>query len=121
MAKLLGPDFIALMVSDMERSKAFYTGQLGLTPAPQSPPDAVVFQTQPVPLAIRKPALDLSETDKLGWGVALWVAADDAEGLHQSLSDAGVNIVQLPFDGPFGRTFAFLDPDGYRITVHQNR
>jgi len=120
MAKLIGPDFIALMVSDMDRSKVFYTKQLGLRAAPQSPPDAVVFQTQPIPFAIRKPALDLEAVDKLGWGVALWIAADDADGLHQSLKDAGVNIAQPPFDSPFGRTFAFLDPDGYRITVHQN-
>jgi predicted enzyme related to lactoylglutathione lyase len=27
-------------------------------------------------------------------------------------------IVTPPFDGPFGRTFAFADPDGYVITVH---
>ena len=23
-----------------------------------------------------------------------------------------------PIDGPFGRTFTFADPDGYRITLH---
>ena len=27
-------------------------------------------------------------------------------------------IVTPPFDGPFGRTFALADPDGYVITVH---
>jgi len=26
--------------------------------------------------------------------------------------------VTPPFDGPFGRTFALADPDGYVITVH---
>ena len=24
----------------------------------------------------------------------------------------------VPFDGPFGRTFTFPDPDGYAVTVH---
>jgi len=27
-------------------------------------------------------------------------------------------IVAAPFDGPFGRTFAFADPDGYHVTLH---
>jgi len=26
--------------------------------------------------------------------------------------------VTAPFDGPFGRTFSFADPDGYVVTVH---
>ena len=25
-----------------------------------------------------------------------------------------------PFDGPFGRTFVFADPDGYRLTANEN-
>jgi predicted enzyme related to lactoylglutathione lyase len=29
-----------------------------------------------------------------------------------------VRIVTPPFDGPFGRTFAFADPDGYVVTLH---
>jgi hypothetical protein len=31
----------------------------------------------------------------------------------------GVPIVIEPFDGPFGRTFAMADPDGYRITIYE--
>ncbi len=30
----------------------------------------------------------------------------------------GVSIATEPFDGPFGRTFAVADPDGYVITLH---
>jgi predicted enzyme related to lactoylglutathione lyase len=26
--------------------------------------------------------------------------------------------VTEPFDGPFGRTFVFADPDGYAVTIH---
>ncbi len=56
MARILGPDFLALQVRDLEASRTFEA--------------------------------------------------------H------GVPIVQQPFDGPFGRTFSFVDPDGYTITVH---
>ena len=37
---------------------------------------------------------------------------------RMSLPLDGVTVVTEPFDGPFGRTFAFADPDGYVVTVH---
>jgi quinol monooxygenase YgiN len=49
--------------------------------------------------------------------VSLWIAATDADMLHAQLSEAGVPIVLPPANGPFGRVFAFRDPDGYTITV----
>ena len=48
--RVIGPDFIALQVSDLEVSAAFYSEQLGLERAAQSPPGAVVFATTPIPL-----------------------------------------------------------------------
>ena len=119
MPKLIGPDFIALQVRDLEVSKRFYLERLGLTPAQRSPPDAVVFEIKPIPFAIRKPMVNLDATSKLGWGVSLWIACDDVEGLHLSLVDAEVTITTPPADGPFGRFFVFLDPDGYAVTAHQ--
>jgi catechol 2,3-dioxygenase-like lactoylglutathione lyase family enzyme/quinol monooxygenase YgiN len=116
-AKLLGPNFIALQVRDLEASKAFYVERMGLTPMPQSPPGAVIFETEPVPFGIREPLVDLDATSLLGWGVSLWIAATDADLLHARLSAAAVPIVLPPATGPFGRFFAFRDPDGYTITV----
>lgn len=115
---VLGPDFVALQVRDLEASAAFYTEQLGLVRAPASPPGAVVFATQPIPFAVREPTVDLDAVERLGWGVALWLKVDDAQELHDRLSEAGTSIAVAPFDGPFGRTFAFLDPDGYTVTAH---
>ena len=114
----LGPGFVALQARDLHASADFYTERLWLTRAPASPPGAIVFATQPIPFAVREPAVDLDSTDRLGWGVALWFAADDAQSLHDDLVAHGVPIVTPPFDGPFGRTFACTDPDGYTITVH---
>ena len=59
MAKIIGPDFLALQVRNLEVSRTFYTEQLGLELAPQSPPHAVVFATSPIPFAIREPAVNL--------------------------------------------------------------
>jgi Glyoxalase/Bleomycin resistance protein/Dioxygenase superfamily len=79
-----------------------------------------VFGTTPVPFAVRDPlpGVDLDAADRPGFGVALWLHASDAQALHDRLAAAGVPIVTAPFDGPFGRTFTFTDPDGYALTIH---
>ncbi|GAA2017518.1 VOC family protein [Pseudokineococcus marinus] len=121
MATVTGPDFIALQVRDLEAAAAFYEDRLGLRRAPSSPPGAVVFATRPVAFAVREPlpGVDLAAVSpRPGVGVALWLGADDAQGLHDDLAAAGVPVVAAPVDGPFGRMFTFLDPDGYAVTVH---
>ena len=118
MAKATGPDFVALQVRDLEVSRRFYTELLGLEVDPKGPPGAVVFRTEPIPFAVRGPLVDLDAVDRLGWGVALWMKCDDADGLCRSLRSGGVEIAQEPSDSPFGRTFAFVDPDGYTVTMH---
>ena len=119
--RLIGPSFIALQVHDLEASKTFYLEQIGLTASPHMPPGAVIFNTKPIPFAIRTPMVDLEATSKLGWGVSLWIAATDADALHAELVEKGVPILLSPADGPFGRFFSFRDPDGYAITVHTEK
>jgi predicted enzyme related to lactoylglutathione lyase len=118
-----GPDFIALQVRDLEGAAAFYEGRLGLHRAPFSPPHAVVFATAPIPFAVRdaQSDVDLDSVGQPGLGVALWLHSTDAQALHDSLDAAGVLILQPPFDGPFGRTFAFADLDGYAVTIHDKQ
>ncbi len=118
MPHLIGPDFIGIQVEDLEAARTFYTEVVGLTVAANSPPGAVVFETRPVPFAVRTALVDLKETDKLGWGVAIWFGCDDADALHDHLIEHGTPIVFAPKEGPFGRYFAFRDPFGYTITPH---
>jgi predicted enzyme related to lactoylglutathione lyase len=117
---ITGPDFIALQARDIEAAAAFYEQQLGLRRAPASPPGAVVFATTPVPFAVRQPLPGASPdaATRPGAGVVLWLKADDAQAVHDRLAAAGVPIIAGPADGPFGRHFAFADPEGYVITVH---
>jgi predicted enzyme related to lactoylglutathione lyase len=119
-----GPTFIALQVRDLDRAANFYQTRLGLKPTPTSPPGAVVFDTKPASFAVREPLpgvdLDAARPNP-GIGVALWLHAQDAQALHDSLAADGVRITVAPFDSPFGRTFTFSDPDGYAITIHDQR
>ncbi|HUQ58546.1 VOC family protein [Lentzea sp.] len=116
-----GPDFLALQVRDLTSAAEFYETRLGLRRLPASPPGAVVFDTAPISFAVREPlpGVDLDAAHpRPGLGVALWLHADDAQAVHDELASANVPIVTAPFDGPFGRTFAFADPDGYVVTIH---
>ena len=118
MPHLIGPDFIGIQAADLDAARKFYTEVVGLTADPNGPPDAVVFNTKPIPFAVRTPLVDLDAVETLGHGIALWFACDDADALHGHLTAKNVKIVFPPKDGPFGRYFAFKDPFGYMITAH---
>jgi predicted enzyme related to lactoylglutathione lyase len=118
---VLGPNFIALQVRDLDAAADFYEGRLGLRRAPVNAPHAVVFATTPVVFALREPlpGVDLDAVSPhLGVGVTLWLQSDDARALHDDLAAAGVPIIAGPVDGPFGQIFTFRDPDGYAVTIH---
>ncbi|MCJ1698554.1 VOC family protein [Rathayibacter festucae] len=123
---ITGPDFLSLQVRDLERSAEFYETRLGLSRRP-GPPHAVVFDTAPIPFAIRTVLIPFASRDNLpgtqlpaepGRGVALWLHATEVAALHDDLAAAGVPITSAPAEGPFGLTFTFADPDGYLITLH---
>jgi predicted enzyme related to lactoylglutathione lyase len=118
-ARVLGPDFLAVQVRDLERAAAFYERELGLERAPGPPPGVVAFQTSTIPFAVREPlpGTDL-DAGPPGLGVSLSLRVDDAQALHDHLRSRGVPVLMDLFDTPYGRTFVFQDPDGYAIAVH---
>ena len=121
MAKLLGPDFISLQVRNLTASRMFYIELLGLTVDERfDNPDVVLFDTNSIPFALSAAKVNLNEAPQPGWGMTLWIDCDQVNALHAKLQAAGVTIIAPPFDGPFGRTFVFADPDGYRLTANEN-
>ena len=86
-------------------------------PSPRPAPSCSPPRRSRSPSPGRRPAWTWARPTG-GAGVALWLRADDAQALHDKLAAAGVRIVTAPADGPFGRQFAFADPEGYLITVH---
>ncbi len=121
MSRVIGPDFVALQVRDLEASRRFYVDVLGLDVDPDGPPHAVVFDSTPIPFAVRTPLIDLDGAGRLGTGMMLWVDCDNVDGLFDRVGASGATITQPVSDGPFGRQFGFLDPDGYAIVADENR
>ncbi len=118
MAKIMGPGFLALQVHDLEKSKEFYTEALGLKVHPFSSEDAAVFDTQPIPFAVRKALVPLDTVSQLGHGVVIWLLADNSQDVYQKLKERGAKIVKEPTEGRNGVEFRFQDPDGYVINVY---
>jgi len=117
MTAISGPDFITLIVSDLEVSYNFYKVKIGLTESPEKRPNAYAFTTTPCGFAIRQSS-DRQKTDNPGQGIIIWLHTSDATTLHDELKKRGVPIVEDLRQGPFGMTFSFRDPDGYIMTIH---
>jgi predicted enzyme related to lactoylglutathione lyase len=114
------PGFISIAVSDVQRSAEFYERYLGaVRDTFDFGPNATAF--------VGWPAFALSSARRPGQpgpspdttSIQLWWRASDAQALYQRAKADGVQVLAEPFDGPFGRTFAMADPDGYRITVYE--
>ncbi|QJD77205.1 VOC family protein [Spirosoma rhododendri] len=112
--------FVSVQVSDLAASTLFYRDTLGFQPVPQSPPDACIFATQSgATFAIRKPLVDLNQTDQLGWGVGLWFAVDSLDDFLQRI-DGQATLIRGVQATPFGNTAIIADPDGYWLTIQES-
>jgi Lactoylglutathione lyase and related lyases len=117
MTEISGPDFITLLVSDLERSHTFYRDLIGLKESPEHRQGAQAFATTPCGFAIRQSAAT-SSRERPGHGVIVWLRTSDATALHAELQGRGVPIVEELRQSPFGMTFSFRDPDGYVLAVY---
>jgi len=114
------PGFISIAVTDVERSAAFYQTYLGaIRDTFEWGPQSAVFVGWPTFAlsSVRRPGQPGPSPETTT--IQVWWRASDAQALHDKAAGAGIPILQPPFDGPFGRTFAMADPDGYRITVYE--
>jgi predicted enzyme related to lactoylglutathione lyase len=114
------PGFISIAVSDAQRSAAFYEEYLGaIRDTFDFGPEAVAFVGWPAfaVSSARRPGQPGPSPDTTS--IQLWWRASDAQALYEKAVAGGIRILVEPFDGPFGRTFAMADPDGYRITIYE--
>jgi catechol 2,3-dioxygenase-like lactoylglutathione lyase family enzyme len=115
---------LAIVVSDMPKSKTFYEEQLGLKVASDYRQDDKRWW---VSLTLPEGGVTITlttytENEKLGV-VTLWFATADLAAAHKDLSDKGVKVSDIGDDlhGPGSGTkwFNFKDPDGNLIHLEQ--
>ena len=114
------PGFISIQVSDVNQSAGFYERYLGaIRDTFDFGPNAVAFVGWPTFALSSVARPDAPQPSPATSGIQLWWRASDTQTLYERAAADGVTILAQPFDGPFGRTFAMADPDGYRVTIYE--
>lgn len=115
-SNLVGPSFLAFVVDDLAAASAFWTDVVGLEPALQSPPGAQVYQTSPIPIAVR--VAREGEVLESGQRLTAWFSLNgDVDEFRALLLQRGAHAGE-PQNGPFGRMFVLSAPGGFAVTIH---
>ncbi|GCL61892.1 VOC family protein [Pseudaquabacterium pictum] len=107
-----------VLVADLPRALAFYTGVLGFANVFQNgdPVAFVILEKQGAELH-----LQLEPQHRGGAHNVAHLMVNDAAALHDHLVAHGATIVKALRDADYRmRTFVFADPDGNRIDVGQD-
>jgi methylmalonyl-CoA/ethylmalonyl-CoA epimerase len=113
---------IALTVSDLERSVAFYRDALGMPLLFQAPPGLAFFSCGAIRLMLSTPEKDF----KPGGSSVLYFKVSGIEAVHAALKGKGVPFVDEPHfitkmpTHDLWMTF-FRDPDGNTIALMEEK
>ena len=118
------PDYVVIVVEDLDRSLAFYVDVLGLPLGHRSGPYAQL-STGTTRVALYERAamsealgLPLRPTPPDAAGFELGFKVDDVDAVVAELEAAGVPIVTPPTDRPWGQRTAYArDPDGHLLEL----
>jgi catechol 2,3-dioxygenase-like lactoylglutathione lyase family enzyme len=120
-------EVVVVPVTDVDRAKSFYVGQLGfhLDADTRPTPDLRVVHMTPPGSAcsvVVGPAVVSADAD-LGSGARLQLVVDDIEAARAQLAERGIEVSPVqtldPRDG--GKFVFFNDPDGNNWAVQEVR
>jgi catechol 2,3-dioxygenase-like lactoylglutathione lyase family enzyme len=120
-------EVVVVPVTDVDRAKSFYVGQLGfnLDADTRPTPDLRVVHMTPPGSAcsvVVGPAVVSADAD-LGSGARLQLVVDDIEAARAQLAERGIEVSPVqtldPRDG--GKFVFFSDPDGNNWAVQEIR
>jgi predicted enzyme related to lactoylglutathione lyase len=107
---------VLLHPTDFERSFRFYTESLGLHVYREWSSGS----TRGVVFFLGGGFLELSGSSRAetSESVGLWLQVPDVDALGHELEEAGVDIIEVPTDKPWGlREMQVRDPDGLSIVI----
>ncbi|WP_017559840.1 VOC family protein [Nocardiopsis baichengensis] len=120
-------DLVTILVRDMERTKAFYTGLLGFSVVERfTSPDGTFVWLRSArsgssialqDAAARSEKPTQADIPEAGGGLMLGFAVEDAELAHKAAVDSGFDTRTGVVDMGKGRTFGLRDPEGNYIQV----
>lgn len=114
--KVLGADFVALEVSDLNKAIEFYRDVLGLELEGHWPDVPwAEFKVSPITLALTEPP----QGRDLATGGSLALAVEDVATAIAELKEAGVNVLLEPFDSSVCHYALIADPDGNVLGIHR--
>ena len=125
--KLTAPDYVILIVEDLDRSLAFYTEVLGLKPGHRSGDYAqldtgvtrVALYTRSAMAQVLGMSLQTPSPNAPGFEIGFKV--DDVDAVMNELVARGVSPAVPPTDRFWGQRTAYVrDPDGHLIELAQD-
>ena len=112
--------FFAYTITDVPRSRAFYEGLLGLTPAmqyEQGDTAWIEYELGNATLGIGKTGSDQWAPSRNGGSAAFEV--DDFDAAIAHLREKGVTFYLEPGTSPVCRYAVIADPDGNSLLIHK--
>lgn len=128
MISFAAPDYVVLVVADLDRSLEFYTGTLGLPLGHRSGPYAQLDTGRTRLSLFERAAMaealgqdELAAPDPSAPAFELGFKVDDVDAVHRELTSQGVPGAVAPTDRPWGQRTAYLrDPDGHLVELAQD-
>ena len=131
-------DHVSVIITDVERSRAFYRDILGLevradvkyegmrwtTVGPKAQPDVNIVLEPPLADPNASPADRQVMKEMLAKGLLRGVifTTDDVDATFEHIRAGGGEVLQEPMDQPYGvRDCAFRDPSGNLIRFNQRK
>lgn len=118
------PDYVVLVVRDLDRALAFWVDTLGLPLGHRSGPYAqldtgatrlALFERHAMAATLRR---ELHPPDPAAPGFEVGFKVADVDAAYAQLVAAGVQAVTPPTDRPWGQRTAYLrDPDGHLVEL----
>jgi len=125
--KLVLPDYVVVIVENLDRALAFYTGTLGLELGHRSGQFAqlatgatrlALFERSAMAKVLGAP-IDAPSRAAPGFELGFKVA--DVDAVFAELTARGAEPAVLPTDRPWGQRTAYVrDPDGHLIELAQD-
>ena len=121
------PDYVVLVVDDLDRALAFYSDLLGLPLGHRSGPFAQLATGVTRVSLYERSAMastlgrDLDPPSPDAPGFELGFKVDDCDGAYQELVAAGATSAVPPTDRAWGQRTAYVrDPDGHLVELAQD-